>query len=48
MFLERDKSDMPEPKRTANGKFKCPTDNQEYDTQEDYEAHCMEEHRDEM
>jgi hypothetical protein len=42
-FLESEKK-MPEPKKTANGKYKCPTDNQEYDAKEDYEAHCMEEH----
>ncbi|MCW3996362.1 MAG: hypothetical protein NWE98_09500 [Candidatus Bathyarchaeota archaeon] len=29
---------------TSEGKFKCRRDNQEYDTREDYEAHCMEEH----
>ena len=43
-FLESEKSKMPEPKKTASGKWKCPADNQEYDTKEDYEAHCMEEH----
>ncbi len=43
-FLESEKSSIPEPKKTANCKYKCPTDNQEYDTREDYDAHCMEEH----
>jgi hypothetical protein len=47
-FLESEKSKIPEPKRTANGKYKCTEDNQEYDTREDYEAHCMEEHPGEM
>jgi hypothetical protein len=43
-FLEFEKSSIPEPKKTANGKYKCPADNQEYDTREDYDAHCKEEH----
>jgi hypothetical protein len=42
-FLES-KKPMPEAKRTPEGKYRCPTDNQEYDTKEDYEAHCEEEH----
>ena len=47
-FVESEKSKMPEPKKNANGKYKCPTDEQEYDTKEDYEAHCTEEHPDGM
>jgi len=43
-FLESEKSNMAKPKKTASGKYKCPADNQEYNTKEDYEAHCMEEH----
>jgi hypothetical protein len=35
---------MPEAKKTAEGKWKCPKDNMEYDTKQDYEAHCKEEH----
>lgn len=38
------KSNIPEPERTANGKFRCKADKQEYDSREDYDAHCMEEH----
>ncbi len=33
----------PEPEMTPEGKYKCRIDNQEYDTREDYDAHCMEE-----
>lgn len=35
---------MPEPEKTPEGKYKCRKDNMEYDTREDYEAHCEEEH----
>jgi hypothetical protein len=37
--LESKKSDMPKPKKVSNGKYRCPADNQEYDTKEDFEAH---------
>lgn len=37
-------SDNPEPEITSNGKYRCPVDRQEYDTREDYDVHCMEEH----
>ncbi len=37
---------MPEPEMTSNGKYKCRKDNQEYETREDYNAHCKEEHTD--
>ncbi len=33
----------PEPEMTSEGKYRCRIDNQEYDTREDYDAHCMEE-----
>jgi len=36
--------EMPEPERTQEGKWKCRKDNMEYDTKEDYEAHCKEDH----
>jgi hypothetical protein len=42
-FLESKRS-IPEPEMTADGKFKCRRDNQEYDNREDYESHCMEDH----
>lgn len=42
--MESKRLNIPEPERTAEGKFRCKADNQEYDTREDYEAHCMEEH----
>ncbi len=43
--MESEKANMPEPEMTAEGKYKCRKDNMEYDTREDYEAHCMEEHK---
>jgi hypothetical protein len=43
-----EKSKMPEPKTTTNGKYKCPAENQEYDTREDYDAQCAEKHPDGM
>jgi hypothetical protein len=46
-FLEQ-KKNIPAPEVTAQGKYKCRADNQEYDTREDYEAHCQEEHPAEM
>jgi len=48
LVLESEKSNTPKPKRTAEGKYKCPKDNEEYDTKEDYEAHCLEEHAEGM
>ena len=41
---ETKKSKVPEPEMTAKGKFRCKADMQEYDTREDYDTHCMEEH----
>ncbi|MGE5574504.1 MAG: hypothetical protein ACM3UL_00060 [Ignavibacteria bacterium] len=41
-------SNNPEPEMTSNGKYRCRADSQEYDTREDYDAHCMEEHPGEM
>jgi hypothetical protein len=38
------KKNIPEPEMTAEGKYKCRKDNQEYDNREDYNSHCMEEH----
>ena len=38
----------PEPEKTPEGKYKCKKDSMEYDTKEDYEAHCKEDHMDEM
>ncbi len=35
---------VPEPEMTSEKKFKCPIDQQEYDSREDYESHCKEEH----
>lgn len=35
---------IPEPERTKDNKFKCPLDQAEYDSREDYEQHCKEEH----
>ncbi len=37
----------PKPEMTSEGKYRCRFDNQEYDTKEDYDAHCMEEHESE-
>jgi hypothetical protein len=45
--LESEKS-MPEPEMTSEGKYKCRRDNQVYETKEDYNSHCMEEHKGEM
>lgn len=42
--LESKKSNVPEPEMTSNGKYRCKADKHEYDTREDYDAHCMEEH----
>jgi hypothetical protein len=46
--LETKKTTVPEPEMTSEGKFKCRADNQEYDSREDYDSHCMEEHPGEM
>jgi hypothetical protein len=44
-FLESEnKENLPEAKKTAQGKWKCPKDDMEYDTKEDYEEHCREDH----
>jgi len=40
--LESEK--IPEPEMTTEGKYRCRKDKMEYDTREDYNAHCMEEH----
>ena len=42
------KSDMSEPERTANGKYRCRADKKEYDTREDFDAHCEEDHSENM
>ena len=41
---EKMDKEWPEPEKTAEGKYKCKKDNMEYDTKEDYEAHCSEDH----
>ena len=46
--MKTERSSMPEPKRTSSGKYKCPSDNKEYDTRADYDEHCREEHPGEM
>ena len=38
------KKNMPEPEMTSEGKYRCRKDNQVYDTREDYDTHCFEEH----
>ena len=38
------KENWPAAEKTAEGKWKCPKDKMEYDTKEDYEAHCREDH----
>jgi hypothetical protein len=43
IFVESE-SKKNEPIKTSEGKYKCKKDNQEYDTKEDYDAHCQEEH----
>jgi hypothetical protein len=48
MHLESKKSNIPERELKTEGKYKCPADNPEYDTKEDYDAHCMEEYPDGM
>ena len=35
---------IPKPEMTPHKKFKCPLDQSIYDTKEDYEKHCKEEH----
>jgi hypothetical protein len=35
---------IPDPEITNEKKYKCPIDQQEYDSREDYESHCKEEH----
>jgi hypothetical protein len=42
--MESKKSNIPEPKITSEGKFQCTEDNQEYETREAYNDHCMKEH----
>lgn len=49
-FLKEDprkkepKITIPEPEITKHKKFKCPLDQSIYDSKEDYERHCKEEH----
>jgi len=38
------KKKIPEPEITSSGKFKCKAHDNEYDSREDYNAHCSEEH----
>jgi hypothetical protein len=45
---EKMNKEWPEPEKTAEGKYKCKKDNMEYDSKEDYEAHCKEDHSEEM
>jgi hypothetical protein len=35
---------IPKPEMTPHKKFKCPLDQQIYETKEEYETHCKEEH----
>ncbi|MCW3995435.1 MAG: hypothetical protein NWE98_04720 [Candidatus Bathyarchaeota archaeon] len=35
---------VPEPEITRDKKFRCPLDQAVYDSKEDYEKHCHEEH----
>jgi hypothetical protein len=44
MKKENMENKIPEPEKTPEGKYKCRKDSMEYDTREDYEAHCEEEH----
>ncbi len=44
MLESEKKANVPEPEMTSEGKFRCRKDKQEYDTREDYDSHCMEEH----
>jgi hypothetical protein len=39
-----EKKNIPEPERTSEGKYRCKADKKEFDSREDYEGHCMEEH----
>jgi len=50
LFLssEKETEHWPEAERTSEGKYKCKKDNMEYDSREDYEAHCKEEHMEDM
>jgi hypothetical protein len=43
MVLEN-KENVPAPEMTSKGKYKCKSDNKEFDTREEYEGHCKEEH----
>ena len=45
---ESNKSSMSEPEMTAEGKYRCRADKQEYDTRDDYDAHCKEDHSENM
>jgi hypothetical protein len=44
VILMESESKSNEPEMTSEGKYRCRKDNQEYDSREDYEAHCKEEH----
>jgi len=35
---------VPKPEVTKDKKYKCPIDQEIYDSKEDFEAHCKEEH----
>lgn len=43
----KSKENMPKAEITPEGRYKCRRDSMEYDTKEDYEAHCKEDHSDE-
>ena len=48
MSSKKETEHWPAAERTAEGKLKCKKDNTEYDDQESYEAHCKEEHMEDM
>jgi hypothetical protein len=35
---------VPKPERTMDKKYRCPIDQEIYDSKEDFESHCKEEH----
>jgi hypothetical protein len=45
ILANESKNEIPEPKITPEGRYKCPEDNTVYARRKDYEKHCKKEHQ---
>jgi hypothetical protein len=45
ILANESKYEIPEPKITPEGRYKCPEDNTVYARRKDYEKHCKKEHQ---